>query len=372
MLLRAWAPIGATSECFDFDSHSMDCYCTRRMQPSFASSNRTRILHTPSDLLPVQRLLAQLGIVLVLICGIVVLLWLDRDGLVDHHDGEVSFVDVVYFTMITVTTVGYGDITPVTPRTRLIDALVVTPVRIVVWLVFLGTAYQLILRRYMEDYRMAALKASLEGHILVCGYGNTGAAAVKELQAKGISPDNIVVIESDETRARVATDCGVVAIQGNGSQEATLRDAMVVKAKALIIAAGRDDTNALILLTARHLNPALRVIVSAKEEENIKLFRQGGANSIVAPSTFGGYALAAAVEQSHMVQYLEDLLTAGGQVNLIERRVREEEIGKTSVDLRPSVVLRIYRGGTSISLTEIQEGAQLRQGDLLVILNPVT
>ncbi len=72
-----------------------------------------------------------------------------------------------------------------------------------------------------------------------------------------------------------------------------------------------------------------------------------------------------------MVQYLEDLLTAGGRVNLIERQVREEEVGKTAADLKPSVVLRIYRGGTLVSLTEIQEGAQLQQGDLLVILNPV-
>ncbi len=354
-----------------FDSHSSYCYCTGCMQLSTVQSNKARILHTPSDLLPVRNLFVRFGIVLLLLCGITTLLWLDRDGLVDHHDGEISFSDVVYFTMITITTVGYGDITPVTPRARLIDALVVTPVRIAVWLMFLGTAYQLIIRRYMEDYRMAALKTELDGHVIVCGFGNTGAAAVKELLAKGTAPGKIVVIEQDEVRARAATGCGVVALRGNCTHEATLKDAVIERAKALIISAGRDDTSALILLTARHLNPVLRVIVSAKEEENIKLFRQGGANSIVAPSTFGGYALAAAVEQSHMVQYLEDLLTAGGRVNLIERQVREEEVGKTAADLKPSVVLRIYRGGTLVSLTEIQEGAQLQQGDLLVILNPV-
>jgi voltage-gated potassium channel len=341
------------------------------MQQPVPRSSAARILHTPADLLPARRLLARLGIVLLLLCGVIAVLWFDRDGLVDHHDGEISFSDVVYFTMITITTVGYGDITPVTPRARLIDALVVTPARIAVWLVFLGTAYQLIIRRYMEEYRMATLKAGLQEHVIVCGFGNTGTAAVKELLAKGTDQEKILVIEQDETRARAATDCGVVALQGNCTQEATLRDAMLEKAKALIIATGRDDTSALILLTARHLHPSIRIIVSAKEEENIKLFRQGGASSIVAPATFGGYALAAAVDQPHMVQYLEDLLTTGGRVNLIERQVGDDEIGKTAADLKPAIVLRMYRGHTVISMTEVQNGTQLQRGDLLVILKPI-
>jgi voltage-gated potassium channel len=122
---------------------------------------------------------------------------------------------------------------------------------------------------------------------------------------------------------------------------------------------------------ARHLNPDIRIIVSAKEEENIKLFRQGGANSIVAPATFGGYALAAAVNQPRMVQYLEDLLTAGGRVNLVERQVGEEEIGKTAADLKPAIVLRVYRGNTVISMTEVQVGAPLQREDLLIILKPI-
>ncbi|TKS59509.1 MAG: hypothetical protein EWM72_02077 [Nitrospira sp.] len=254
--------------------------------------------------------------------------------------------------MVTLTTVGYGDIVPVTPRTRLIDTLVVMPARIAVWLLFLGTAYQLIIRRYMEDYRMATLKTALGRLVIVCGFGNTGAAAVKELLAKGTDPKQILVIDHQENRARAAAGCGVAALQGNCTQEATLRDAVLEKANALIIAAGRDDTSALILLTARHLNPSIRIIVSAKEEENIKLFRQGGANSIVAPATFGGYALAAAVDQSHMVQYLEDLLTSGGRVHLIERQIREEEIGKTAADLKPAIVLRVYRGNTVIHLAD--------------------
>ena len=80
--------------------------------------------------------------------------WLDRGGLRDNVDGEISFTDVLYFTMITVTTVGYGDIVPVTDRARMFDTFLVTPVRIFVWLIFLGTAYQFLLRNVWEGWVM--------------------------------------------------------------------------------------------------------------------------------------------------------------------------------------------------------------------------
>src|SRR3546814_4159280 len=73
--------------------------------------------------------------------------WFDRGGLVDQVDGHISFGDVLYFTMITITTVGYGDIVPVTPRARMFDTIAVTPIRLFVWLIFLGTAYDFIDRK---------------------------------------------------------------------------------------------------------------------------------------------------------------------------------------------------------------------------------
>lgn len=137
-----------------------------------------RILFTPADLTPGRTLLFRLALVLALLGLVILILWLDRAGLRDQFDGDLSFNDIVYFTMVTVTTVGYGDIVPVTPRARLIDALVVTPIRVVVWFLFLGTAYQLVIRRYMEAYRMAKLHARLDKHVVVCGFGHTGLSTV--------------------------------------------------------------------------------------------------------------------------------------------------------------------------------------------------
>ncbi|MDP2382806.1 MAG: potassium channel family protein [Nitrospirota bacterium] len=327
-----------------------------------------RVIVTPNAWSPTRTLATRLGLTALLFFLVFSLLWWDRDGLRDQIDGEVSFTDVVYFTMITVSTVGYGDIVPVSTRARLIDALIVTPIRFGIWFLFLGTAYQLILRKYMEGYRMAKLQGTLDRHIIICGFGHTGLSTTKELLSRGTRADQIVVVDRDEERVQLAGSLGVAAFQADATHEAVLREAIIDKAKAIIIAAGRDDSSALMLLTARHLNSNVRIIVSAKNEENVKLFKQGGADTIVSPATFGGYIIAAAVDHGHMVHYLDDLLTAGGRVGLIERTVRPDEIGITPANLKPDVLLRLYRGSTILSLSELDQIGQLQAGDILVLL----
>jgi voltage-gated potassium channel len=201
----------------------------------------------PTDLDPFRTLLSRILVVGILFCLLTGILWLDRSGLKDQMDGEISFSDVIYFTMVTVTTVGYGDIVPVSTRARLIDALVVTPVRIFIWVIFLGTAYQLAFRQFTEVFRMAKLQRHLDHHIVICGFGHTGYSTVKELLAKGTNPDQILVIDPGEERVRMAGELGVVALRGDATQEGLLKyGAFLNEAKAVIISSGRDDTNALI------------------------------------------------------------------------------------------------------------------------------
>jgi voltage-gated potassium channel len=334
----------------------------------FRKPATTQFLFTPADLRPGRMLLKRIGLVLALVACVFLLLWVERDGLQDHHDGHMSIVDVLYFAMVTITTVGYGDIVPVTPRARLLDALVVTPVRVAIWLLFLGTAYQLVMRQYMEGHRMAQVQAMLIDHTLICGFGYTGWSAAKELLAKGVAPERIVAIDPKEDRIRAALELGLVAFRGDAAQETTLRDAMIHRAKAVIIAAGRDDSNVLILLTARHLNPTMEILVSAVEEENVKLFRQGGATATISPSTFGGYLLAAAVGHPHFTEYVQDLLTAGGRVSLVERQPTPEEVGLSAAALKPDIVLRLYRRSEVYNFWDLQEGEKMEPGDTLLIL----
>ena len=216
---------------------------------------------------------------------------------------------------------------------------------------------------------MAKLQTSLEQHVVVCGFGHTGRSAVKELLAKGMNPKKILVVDPLDEQVRAAVELGVVAIRGDATQEHLLKEAAFIKAaKSIIVSTGRDDTNALILLTVGHLTPLCRVIISAKEEENVKLFQKGGAHAIISPSTYGGYMLAAAVEQHHLADYLKDLLTAGGHINLVEEAAREEDVGKTLEDLRPDVLLRVYRQGTVLSPLGFQTSRPNEKGDMLLLL----
>ena len=96
----------------------------------------------------------RLGGALALVFIVVMVHWLDRDGLNDSHDGVVSFLDVVYFTMISITTTGFGDIAPVSDKSRLVEAVIVTPIRLAVIYIFVGTAYNFIIKHSWETWRM--------------------------------------------------------------------------------------------------------------------------------------------------------------------------------------------------------------------------
>jgi len=330
-------------------------------------SSRPRMLFTRSEASPERTFVIRLGIVILLIAVVMILFWFDRAGLKDAADGEVTFADVVYFTMVTITTVGYGDIVPVSEQARFLDALFVTPIRIFIWFIFLGTAYEFVVQKIIEDYRMARLQRRLEGHIIICGYGHSGRVAAQEMIAKGQSPEKIIIVDVSEGALREAADRGFIGLRGNATHETIIRKTNVEKAKAVIVSPGRDDTNVLIVLTVRNLNPDIKIISSAKEAENIKLIKQSGADVIVSPAKLGGYLLADAVIRPHTVSYLVDLMTARGRISLTERLARPEEIGLSMDEIKPDLVVRLHRDGKPIGFWE-KENNTIQDGDVLVII----
>ena len=130
----------------------------------------------------------RLGAALALISAVVLIHWSDRAGLVDNHDGHISFLDVVYFTMISITTTGFGDIHPISDRSRLVEGLIVTPIRFAVIFIFVGAAYDFIIKRSWDKWRMAQIQKTLRNHIVVLGFGISGSEAVREMLARGTDP----------------------------------------------------------------------------------------------------------------------------------------------------------------------------------------
>ncbi|SFP40142.1 potassium channel family protein [Sphingomonas rubra] len=311
------------------------------------------------------RILAALALVGIALAGH----WFDREGLRDNTDGAVSFIDVVYFTMITVTTVGYGDIVPVTDRARLFDTFVVTPVRIFVWLIFLGTAYTFLFKNTWERWRMARIQRQLQKHTIVCGYGATGAEAVAELLRRGCPPDGIVVVDLDETALEGADELGVGTVLGDATHNAVLEAAGIARARALVVSPNRDDAAVLIAMTARRLAPDVPVAVGVRATENEILARDAGAQVIVNPVSFGGRLLAGATMGSHIADYVSDLVTSHGRVKLHERPVTREEVGRPLRTVETGQALRLYRDGRTIGFWE-PEAAAMQDGDVLIEIVP--
>ena len=295
--------------------------------------------------------------------------WLERDGLRDTYDGEVSFLDVVYFTMISITTTGYGDIAPVSDRARLFDALIVTPIRVFAVLIFLGTAYSFVLRRTWYRWRMAFIQKNLHDHIIIAGYGTSGSGAVAELIARGTDPECIVVIDQNPESLERAKALGCNIMQADATRDTTMEAVRIRRAKTIIISAGRDDTSILIVLTARHLAPDLAVSVVIRNEDNELPARQAGATTVINPVSFTGLLLASSTTGPHISEYLADLASTHGRVKLIERPVRMNEVGKPLSVVAEGIGLRIYRDGKPHGFWE-PEVAALRTGDTIVEIQP--
>ncbi len=309
--------------------------------------------------------LVRVGLVLALIMTAILVHWFDRAGLRDSYDGDVSFLDVVYFTMISITTTGYGDIAPVTERARMFDALIVTPIRIVVVLIFVGTAYNFVLKRSWEKWRMRRIQSNLNHHVVVCGFGTSGSEAVKELLARGEKPENIVVIDRDEKALAKAEALGCIVLRADATRDETLENVRIARAKAVTISTGSDDTSILVGLTVRHLAENVPISMVVRAADNELLARQAGANQVINPVSFTGLLLAGSCHGEHITEYLSDLASVTGRVSLNERYVTDEEVGMSSRDLKDSVVVRIYRGGRPIGFWQ-EEGRILQAGDLIV------
>ncbi|MBO1073870.1 potassium channel family protein [Roseomonas marmotae] len=310
-------------------------------------------------------LLWRILLVLVLIAIAVAIQWIDRSGLRDNVDGEVSFADIIYFTMITITTVGYGDIVPVTTRARLFDALLLTPIRLFLWLIFLGTAYDFVLRHLWEKWRMGMIQRNLRGHTVVAGHGTSGAEAVSELLRRGTSPDSIVVVDPRTLALEAAAARGLAVLEGDATRNATLEAVQINRAASLIVSAGRDDTSVLIVLTARRLAPHVPISVVIRAEDNEPLARQAGADTVINPASFAGLLLAGSTNGRHIAAYLADLASAGGSISLRERQVTPDEVGRPLTAIQTGLGVRVYRKDRYFSFSD-PEIRSLQPGDTIV------
>jgi voltage-gated potassium channel len=311
----------------------------------------------------------RLSLAFFLIFLVIIIHWFDREGLKDSHDGVISFLDVVYFTMISVTTTGFGDIAPVSDRSRFIEAIIVTPVRIAVIFIFVGTAYNFVIKRSWEKWRMKQIQQKLSGHIICLGFGVSGSQAVQELIKRGNDPESIVVVDCSEEQLAFAEEIGCNILCGDATRDETLNAVRIRQAASVIVSAGRDDASILMVLTVRHLSPDVPISVVIRADDNELLARQAGATTVINPVSFTGLLLASSCHGEHISEYLSDLASIGGQVIIDERPVAASEIGTRLRDLPDGVGVRVYRDGKHYGFWEA-EAQKLQAGDMIVRIMP--
>ncbi len=302
--------------------------------------------------------------------GFIILVhWTERRAFLDNVDGVMSFSDVVYFTMISLTTTGYGDIVPVTDRARLFDALIVTPARIFFLLILAGTAYTFVIKRTWNKFIMKRIQQTLKGHVIVAGFGNSGSQTVCELIERGTNPKKIVVIDPDEAALERAEAMGCAVLQGDATRDFTLHAVHVERARAMMVSAGRDDTSILICLTARHLAPGLPISVAVRAYDNEFPACAAGADVVINPTSFASLLLAGSIDGRGIADYMKDLASAAGQVRIHEREIEKFEIGKGLHEAAVGIGLRVIRSGNPIGFWE--EGAnRLELGDRIIEIIP--
>ncbi len=316
---------------------------------------------------PLAQLAARGGLALGLLLLVTMTVWLGRDGYVDETGARVTFLAALYYASVSVTTTGYGDITPVTDAARLATVLIVAPARILFLLLLLGTTIELLTQRWRDEYRRGRWRDDVDDHYVICGFGVKGRAAASALLADGVSLDEIAIIEPDPFIAGEASRDGYTVIVGDSTRRTTLREARTDRAKAIIVATDRDATAVLTTLTARELAPDASIVAAVREEENRHLLVQSGADAVVTSSETAGRLLGITSRHPESARVVEDLLDTAHGLILVEREVSPMEVGTSAAVTEGQVPVAIMRSKKLVRI-DAPDCLPLREGDVIVSL----
>ena len=198
----------------------------------------------------------------------------------------------------------------------------------------------------------------MRNHVVVVGFGTKGKSAVETLETNGTNPTQVVIIDSRPSAITDANLRGYAAIEGDATRRDILRRAEIMKAREVMITVDRDDSAILVMLTVRQLNPSAHVVVAVREDDNASLLRQSGANAVVTSSEAVGRLLGLSAVSPNLGTIIEDLLSSKEGLEVGERPVTKDEIGRSpsrgrrragdsrSPQQDPAPFLRPHRGHT--------------------------
>jgi voltage-gated potassium channel len=241
--------------------------------------------------------------------------------------GYWSFSDCIYFTAITITTVGYGetlDLDSVPGSRTWTLALLVFGISANLYVISSITSFFVEsdfgnVRRYR---RLRKRMDEIHGHYIVCGVGSTGIHVVGELRAMG---ERLVCIDQREAPLQELEREGVLTLHGDATDDELLHKAGIARARGIVATMDDDKTNMFVVVTARQTNPGLRIVTKAVFPSAADKLRRAGADAVVSPAFIGGMRLASEMLRPHVVRFLDEMLR-DKEANL---RIEEAEIGAT-------------------------------------------
>lgn len=218
-------------------------------------------------------------------------------------------IDAFFMTIITISTVGFGQIHPLSDVGKLFTSgLIILSLGGLAWIgsslarfIFDGE-----LKEYLKTYRVDKKIMKLKDHTIIVGYGRNGEQSAMELKDSGV--DFVVIEKRENVLARMREDESLLYIRGDATHEETLYQARIEHAKALIATTPNDADNVFVVLTARSINPALKIISRASEMESITKLRRAGATNVIMPERIGGQRMAKLVTQPDVVEFIEYIL----------------------------------------------------------------
>jgi voltage-gated potassium channel len=312
------------------------------VQPGYALVGVLRI--PESRISPVRAISKRVLIALLALLFAVITVYLGRDGYTDVRGMPLSFLDCVYFATVSLTTTGYGDVTPYSEFARLINIVIITPLRILFLVVLVGTTLQVLTERSRQAWKIQRWRSRVRNHTVVVGYGTKGKTAVAAIRDDDTVSCDVVVVDTDQAALDHAAAADLVTVRGDATRSDVLRLASAQHASAIIVATGRDDTAVLVTLTAREVSPNAKIVASIREAENQHLLKQSGADSVVVSSETAGRLLGVATTMPSVVEMIDDLLTPARGFAIAERDVEQTELGGSPRHL-PDIVLGVVRDG---------------------------
>ncbi len=295
-------------------------------------------------------------------------------GTLGYRIAGLSWMDALYQTVVTISTVGYNDLSEgLGVRFFTIIMIGVGTVSIAVLISLItGSVVENQLRDIFGRRRLEKTLRTIEDHVIICGYGRLGRTIAGELARKGIP---FVVIEEDPTRADYAREHDVIAVQADATEEETLTDAGIARARGLLTTLGSDAANVYVTLTAKQMHRELKVVAIALDDGARNKLRAAGADDVVSPYVIGGTWMAQSIASPTAADFLK-MATGMNPMNFYmdEQRVgarstlRDKRLMDTPIRRDFGVIVVAVRKSDGSIKTNPSPEMELHEGDVLVSL----